>query len=310
MNVLVTGANGLVGRSVVRRLLADGNSVIAAVGPGAPAHAPSGKVQVVSLDLANDLSVRAGVGTPVDAVIHLAAVALSRAADRDPGLAWKVNAEGTAKLAAAVANAAKAWGTQPIFLLASTADVYGWQKRPIKEEDGVQPSTAYGWSKLGAELAAQQTARSAGLKVIVARPFPHSGGGQDENFWIPARTKLLRHMKQSGGVVVPVGDLTAVRDYLHVDDVADAYALLLQRGRPGEVYNIASGHEVTLDEIHTRLEELLEFSPKREIDGSQVRREARPYLVGDSTKLRSATGWTPRRSLDDILRDVLNAQKN
>ncbi|HET8712895.1 MAG TPA: NAD(P)-dependent oxidoreductase, partial [Gemmatimonadales bacterium] len=304
MKVLVTGANGLVGRSVVRRLLADGNSVIAAVGPGAPAQSPGANVQVVSLDLANDLSVRAGVGTPVDAVIHLAAVALSRAADRDPALAWKVNAEGTAKLAAAVANAATGWPTQPIFLLASTADVYGWQKRPIKEEDGVQPSTAYGWSKLGAELAVQQTARTAGLKVIIARPFPHSGGGQDENFWIPARTKLLRHMKQSGGVVVPVGDLTAVRDYLHVDDVADAYALLLQRGRPGEVYNIASGHAVTLEEIHTRLEQLLDFTPKREIDGSQVRREARPYLVGDSTKLRSATGWTPRRSLDDILRDV------
>jgi GDP-4-dehydro-6-deoxy-D-mannose reductase len=310
VKVLVTGANGLVGRSVVRRLLADGNSVIAAVGPGAPAQSPGGSVQVVSLDLANDLSVRAGVGTPVDAVIHLAAVALSRAADRDPALAWKVNAEGTAKLAAAVANAAKSWPTQPVFLLASTADVYGWQKRPIKEEDGVQPSTAYGWSKLGAELAVQQTARTAGLKVIIARPFPHSGGGQDENFWIPARTRLLRHMKQSGGVVVPVGDLTAVRDYLHVDDVADAYALLLQRGRPGEVYNIASGQEVTLDQIHTRLEQLLDFAPKREIDGSQVRREARPYLVGDSTKLRSATGWTPRRSLDDILRDVLNAQKN
>lgn len=310
MKVLVTGANGFVGRKVVRRLVAEGDTVIAAVGPGAPAGPAAANVQIVSLDLGNEMSVRAGVATPVDAVIHLAAVALSRAADRDPALAWRVNAEGTGKLAAAVANAAKAWGKQPRFLLASTADVYAWQKRPIKEEDVVQPTSPYGWSKLGAELAVEQVARCTQMPVIVARPFPHAGGGQDENFWIPARSRLLRHVKQTGGVVVPVGDLTAVRDYLHVDDVADAYALLLKRGTPGEVYNIASGREVTLDDIHTRLESLLDFTPKREIDGSQVRREARPYLVGDATKLRSATGWTPSRSLDDILRDVLNAQKN
>jgi GDP-4-dehydro-6-deoxy-D-mannose reductase len=310
VKVLVTGANGFVGRSVVKRLLADGDTVIAAVGPGAPVGPAAGNVQTVSLDLSNDVSLRASVATPIDAVIHLAAVALSRAADRDPALAWTVNAEGTGKLAAMVAKAAAGWGTQPRFVLASTADVYAWQQRPIKEEDRVQPTTAYGWSKLGAELAVQQVARCTDLKVIIARPFPHSGGGQDENFWIPARSRLLRHVKHSGGVAVPVGDLTAVRDYLHVDDVAEAYALLLKRGAPGEVYNIATGREVTLDEIHTRLENLLGFVPKREIDGSQIRREARPYLVGDATKLRTATGWEPSRSLDDILRDVLHAQKN
>lgn len=310
MKVLVTGANGFVGRSVVNRLLSGGDTVIAAVGPGAPAAPAAQNVSTVSLDVTNDVSLRASLATPVDAVIHLAAVALSRAADRDPALAWRINAEGTAKLAAALVQAASAWDTRPLFLLASSCDVYAWQQRPINEEDCVQPSTPYGWSKLGAELAVQQAAQCAGLQVIITRPFPHSGGGQDESFWIPARTKLLRHVKQTGGVAVPVGDLTAVRDYLHVDDVAEAYALLLKRGTPGEVYNIASGQEVTLDQIHARLEKLLEFTPVREMDGSQIRREARPYLVGDAAKLRSATGWMPRRSLDDILRDVLDAQKN
>ena len=306
MKVLVTGANGFVGRAVVRRLLAQGDSVIAAVGPGAAGGAAGANVTNVSLDLANDVSIRDAMSTPVDAVIHLAAIALTRAADRDPALAWRVNAEGTAKVAAAAARLSPA----PIFLLASTADVYGWQQRPIKEEDCVQPSTPYGYSKVGAELAAAQAACLSGLRLIVARPFPHSGGGQDESFWIPARCKLLREVKRHGWAAVPVGDLTAVRDYVHVDDVADAYALLLQRGTAGEVYNIASGRPVTLDEIHTRLEQLIGISPKREVDASQVRREARPYLVGDAGKLRAATGWTPRRTLDDMLRDVLDAQTN
>lgn len=306
MKVLVTGANGFVGRAVVKRLLAEGAHVIAAVGPGASGGTPGPNLTTVSLDLTNDVSIRDCVANPVDAVIHLAAIALSRAADRDPALAWKINAEGTAKLAAAVAT----MKTLPLFLLASTADVYAWQQRPIKEEDCVQPTTAYSYSKLGAELAIAQTARCSGLNVVVARPFPHSGGGQDESFWIPARSRLLREVKRNGWAAVPVGDLTAVRDFLHVDDVADAYALLLRQGRPGEVYNIASGRAVTLDEIHTRLEQLLGINPKREMDASQVRREARPYLVGDAAKLRAATGWSPRRTLDDILRDVLDAQTN
>jgi len=310
VRVLVTGANGFVGRSVVRRLLAEGDSVIAAVGPGASGNPAAAQLTTVPLDLANDLSVRACFAEPVDAVIHLAAIALSRAADRDPALAWSINAEGTGRLTAALADAAARWKTKPLFLLASTADIYAWQKRPIKEEDCVQPSTPYSASKLGAELAAEQVARCCGLKVIIARPFPHSGAGQDESFWIPARCRILREAKRNGWAAVPVGDLTAVRDYLHVDDVADAYALLLQRGTPGEVYNLATGRAVTLDEIHTRLEQLLGVAPKREVDSSQVRKEARPYLVGDAAKLRAATGWTPRRSLDDILKDVLDAQKN
>ena len=310
MKVLVTGANGFVGRSVVRRLLAEGDSVVAAVGPGAAGSPAAANLATVPLDLANDVSVRACFAEPVDAVIHLAAIALSRAADRDPGLAWSVNAKGTGKLAAALARAAARWPTPPLFLLASTAEVYGWQQRPIKEEDGIQPTTPYSASKLGAELAAEQVGRCCGLKVIIARPFPHSGAGQDDSFWIPARCRMLREVKRNGWAAVPVGDLTAVRDFLHVDDVADAYALLLTRGTPGEVYNIASGRPVTLDEIHTRLEQLLGITPKREVDASHVRREARPYLVGDAAKLRAATGWRPARTLDDMLRDVLDAQKN
>lgn len=310
MKVLVTGANGFVGRSVVRRLVADGDSVIAAVGPGASGNPANNNVTTVPLDISNDVSVRACLAEPVDAVIHLAAIALSRAADRDPAAAWTINAEGTAKLTAALGAAAAKWNKQPLFLLASTADVYAWQKRPIKEEDAVQPSTPYSSSKLGAELVTQQAARCSGLNAIIARPFPASGAGQDESFWIPARSRLLREVKRNGWAVVPVGDLTAVRDFVHVDDVADAYALLLKRGTPGEVYNIASGIAVTLDEVHSRLEKLLGIAPKREVDASQVRREARPYLVGDASKLRGAVGWNPRRSLDDMLRDVLDAQKN
>jgi GDP-4-dehydro-6-deoxy-D-mannose reductase len=310
VKVLVTGANGFVGHSVVRRLLEQGDTVIAANGPGAAGGPSGGDLTSLPLDVTNEHSIHAALERPVDAVVHLAAVALSRAAERDPARAWAVNAEGTANLTSALATAAGKWGSQPAFLLASTAEVYAPQERPITEHDPVQPSTAYASSKLAAELATRQAARGGRIRAIIARAFPHSGPGQDASFWIPLRTKMLSDVKRHGWQVVPVGELTAVRDFLHVDDVADAYALLLRRGASGEVYNIASGQGVTLDEIHTKLERLLGITPKREVDGSQVRREARPYLVGDASKLRAVTGWRPRRSLDDTLKDVLDAQAN
>jgi len=107
--------------------------------------------------------VRACFAEPVDAVIHLAAIALSRAADPRSGDAWSINAEGTGRLTAALRrcrgavedeNHSSCWRPPPI--------LYAWQKRPIKEEDCVQPSTPYSASKLGRQLAEQQVARCCG----------------------------------------------------------------------------------------------------------------------------------------------------
>src|SRR5258708_24529478 len=137
----------------------------------------------------NDVSVRSCYATPVDAVIHLAAIALTQAANRDPAIAWTINAEGTAKLAAALADAAGRWKTRPLFLLASSADVYAWQNRPITESDAVQPSTPYAASKLGAELAVEQGGRCVGLPPVVVRPLTTARGGREESFVIPARGK-------------------------------------------------------------------------------------------------------------------------
>jgi len=306
MNVLVTGANGFVGRRLVTRLVADGHAVIAATGPaaGAPASLPP-KVKRVALDLADEASVNTVVQQPCDAVVHLAAMALAREANRHPAETWSVNAHGTARLAHQfVARGAPA----PRFLVVSSSEVYLPAQRPNVESDPVGPVTPYGASKLGAELAALQAWRCGGLQVIVARSFVHSGPGQDPQYWLPGRCALLREAKRKGWAAVGVGDLSAVRDFTHVDDVVDAYARLLQQGKPGEVYNIASGQAVTLDEVHTRLEQLIGVSPKREVDASQQRRDARPYLVGDTTKLRVATGWAPRHSLDDLLKDLVDAQ--
>jgi GDP-4-dehydro-6-deoxy-D-mannose reductase len=146
--------------------------------------------------------------------------------------------------------------------------------------------------------------------VIIARAFAHTGPGQEAGFVIPAFAQRLLFAKKIGAPVVKVGNLEPVRDLLHVQDVVDAYVRMLRQGEAGEVYNIASGHGTRLEDVLFRMAELLEMRAIPEADPELMRPADIPHLVGDYAKLRAATGWSPRHSLDDTLRDVLNAQKN
>jgi len=245
-----------------------------------------------------------------DAVIHLAAVASGAEARRDPGLAWEVNAAGTARLADALGAQRRLEEGDPLLLLVSTAEVYGvvTPPRPRTEADPVAPISPYAASKAGAEVAAQETARRTGLRVIIARPFPHTGPGQTDRYVVAAFARRLRAARRIGAPVVKTGNLAPVRDILDVRDVAEAYLALLARGRPGEVYNVASGTGRSLLEVFTRLAELIGVRAIPEPDPILTRTADLPHLVGDSTRLRHDTGWAPRLTFDQTLQDVVDAQ--
>ena len=315
MKALVTGANGFVGSRMVRRLREAGHDVRAAYGADAPSPVRdasgggSGTVRWVPLDVTDPSSVAAFVSEECDVLVHLAGMALVRHANAEPAAAWAVNAEGAAQVALALADARRASGSDPLLLVVSSAEVYGPANgRPHRETDPVGPASSYAASKLGAELAALQTWRSTGLRVVVARPFPHIGRGQAAAFWVPRRCRILLEAKRRQAPVVAVGDLTPVRDFLHVDDVVGAYMALLTHGQAGEIYNVASGCGVTLEAVHAKLEELIGVHPRHERDPDETRPDARPYLVGDASKLRRATGWEPRRSLEEALKEMVDAQ--
>lgn len=315
MRVLVTGADGFVGRWLIRRLLDDGREVYGAV---RPAEAPRddgltaderAAVRWLPLELGDPESVRRCADLPYDAVVHLAAVASGADALRDPGTAWEVNAAGTARLAHVLAEARRLDRADPVVLVVSTGEVYGrGQQAARRETDPVAPCSPYAASKVGAEQAALEAWRRAGLHVVVARSFAHTGPGQDLRFVIPAFAQRLRFAQRIGAPVVKVGNLEPVRDVLHVRDVVDAYVRLLARGEPGEIYNVASGQGVSLEDVLFRLATLLGVRPIPEADPALMRPADILHLVGDAAKLRAATGWCPRRSLDDTLQDVLDAQ--
>lgn len=303
MKVLVTGADGFVGSRLVPRLLAQGDEVIAAVRPVDSPRAVDPRAKKTALELGDAGSVQAAAALRPDAVIHLAALASGSDARKDPGAAWLINAVGTARLAEALAP------VRCRLLVVSTAEVYGaGPATPRVETDIPAPCSPYAATKFAAEVAALEVWRRAGLPTVVARSFAHTGAGQDGRFAIPALAARLRAAKKAGAPAVRVGNLSPVREFMHVDDVVEAYLLLVARGQPGEVYNVASGRAISLEDVFFRLADLVGHRAIPEPDGSLMRAADIPYLVGDGAKLRAATGWRPMKTLEETLAEVVNAQ--
>ena len=267
------------------------------------------RVVVVPLELSDSESVGAALNPPPDAVIHLAAIASGSEARKDPGRAWVVNAAGTARLVDAALSLRDRTGVDPLVLVVSSAEVYGdGPATPRVETDPLCPQSPYAASKVGTEVAALEAWRRAALRVVIARAFPHTGAGQSESYVIPAFLQRLRAARNAGATRVPTGNLDPVRDLLDVRDVARAYIDLLGQGVPGEAYNVARGEGVTLRQLFSRLADLVGASVEASPDASLMRSGDIQYLVGDATKLKRATGWSPRIPLEQTLQEMVDAE--
>jgi GDP-4-dehydro-6-deoxy-D-mannose reductase len=305
MRVLVTGADGFIGRHLVQALLHDGHRVVAGCRPGTKVPSEwSGVLEVVSFELADSVSVQQAVRTRANAIIHLAGISYSQEAKRDPEAAWSITVGGTKNLLDAVKTERARGENGPLVLITSSAEVYGeGDPRPRVETDEVRPVSPYAASKLGAEAAAAHALAAWGLPVIIIRPFPAIGPGQ-ANRLVPIWLRELREGKQR-----IEGDPNIVRDFTDVRDTAAGCVALMSRGRPGETYNIASGREIRFAELFARLAAMLGVSAQL-VAPAQPRAGAR-YLVGDATKLTQHTGWRPTISLEETLADMIaDAQAN
>ena len=266
------------------------------------------KVTVVPLELSDTESVRAALSRPVDAIVHLAAVASGSEARQDPGQAWVVNAAGTARLVHSVVALKQRGGVDPLVLVVSTAEVYGnGPPTPRVETDPLSPQSPYAASKVGTEVAALEAWRRVSLRVVIARAFPHTGPGQSLLYVVPAFLQRLRAAHAAGASTVPTGNLKPVRDILDVRDVVRAYVALLSHGVPGEAYNVARGEGVALRDLFSRLANLVGARVEPVPDPSLMRSGDIQYLVGNANKLRSATGWSPRIALEQTLREMVDA---
>jgi GDP-4-dehydro-6-deoxy-D-mannose reductase len=193
-------------------------------------------------------------------------------------------------------------------LVVSSAEVYGVvdpSQLPLGEGTPTAPASPYAASKLAAEDVTLQAWRGYGQPVVVVRPFNHIGPGQSPNFFVPALAKRIVEARRSGAPSLRVGTLTTRRDFTDVRDVVTAYRLLMERGVPGEIYNVCSGRDVAMSEVAAQLLELAGADLMLETDPALVRPVDVPVLRGDAGKLRDATGWEPVIPLATTLADVL-----
>jgi GDP-4-dehydro-6-deoxy-D-mannose reductase len=215
-----------------------------------------------------------------------------------------VNVVGTAN----VLSAARERTPGALTIVVSSADVYGVVGEadlPLAETHPANPVSPYAQSKLEAERVALDAARSFGQRVVVARPFNHLGPGQAPSFVVPALVTRLLEARAAQRHEIVVGDLSVRRDFSDVRDVVRAYRLLALHGRVGEVYNVASGHDVALSDIAARLVALVLPGARLTLDPSLVRPVEVPVLRGDARKIHEATGWEPAIALAQTLADVL-----
>lgn len=314
---LVTGAAGFVGRWLVAALAARGYEVTGLAteplgddtgAPGAPRFPRDMHWQVG--DLRDPAHVHAAVTTArPHVVVHLAAISHVPTAAADPALAWDVNVTSTARLLREVGALREEGDVDPRVLVVGSAEQYGRHEgsAPLAETQPLEPRTVYAATKCAQELLALQQWRATGLGVIVTRSFNHSGPGQEPRFLLPALVARSLALRGSGDTALRLGNLTPIRDFLHVRDVVDAYISLCERGTPGEVYNVASGDGRSVRQVAECILERVGVRAALVEDPALVRPVDVPALIGDARKLQRAVDWRVTMSFDDLIDDLLHA---
>ena len=292
MRAVVTGAGGFVGQALIAHLQAAGDEVV-------------GLDRAQGPDITDPAAVREAVGRHrPEAVYHLAAVTHIGASWDAPLEVFRINAEGTLNVLSACAAA-----DVGRVIVVGSADEYGAvrpEDLPLTEEAPLRPLTPYGASKVAADYLGLQAFLGQGLPVIRVRAFNHTGPTQSDRFMIPGLARRIATAERENRKEIPVGSLDPVRDYTHVEDVVAAYRLLVERGEPGEVYNVCSGVGHSVADVAEHLLALARHAIELVPDPALVRPVEVPRLVGDNRRLREATGWTPTRPFEDTLAAILD----
>ena len=303
MRVLVTGAAGFVGCHMINELTRHGHEPLALdVAFSGPLLAEP--AACFTADIRDSTAVEAVFRTSrPDACVHLSAIAFVPAGDDRPETMLSVNIAGTLALLDTLKRCAPECKT----LVVSTAQIYAPHDNedPVAEDAPLAPANLYAISKAASDIAALGYARRFGLPLLTARPNNHTGPGQSSRFVIPA---LIRQAKAiAAGRTPPVihaGNLESQRIFADVRDVAAAYRLLIERGAPGEAYNVSAGDNRKLVDILDQICEMVGIDPSLETDQDKIRPTDRSPVL-NTEKIRARTGWTPRIPFDQTLRNML-----
>lgn len=309
MAIVITGATGFVGGYLAEALLTQGERDVVGLSRSAawPAEWASlrDRVPLVVCDLTQPQSLRAALAQlALGQLYHLAGLTNVAQSLADPRAAWQVNLLGTLNLYDALVQLP----VKPRVLHVGTGMIYGSNRPGVQafdESAEMRPNSPYAASKAAADLAACSYA-SAGLAIVRARPFNHIGPRQSTQFAIAHFSQQIARIRLGlQEPTIQTGDLRPMRDLSDVRDVVAAYIALMQHGQPGEVYNIGSGQAQSMQAVLERLQQLAGVRVNVQQDQARMRVADVTVSVANANKLRQATGWAPRYSLDQTLQDML-----
>jgi GDP-4-dehydro-6-deoxy-D-mannose reductase len=240
-----------------------------------------------------------------DRVYHLAGQSYVPASWHDPWATFEVNVRSQINLLEALLAAE----LTPRVLVVGSNEEYGPirpEDLPVNETAPLRPANPYAVSKVAQDMVGLQYFLSHGLPVVRVRPFNHIGPRQREEFVASTFAKQIAEIEAGlRPPVVRVGNLEAQRDFTDVRDMVRAYYLALERGEPGEVYNLGSGEAHSIQELLEILLELSTVEVTVEQDPARMRPMDVPVSVCDATKFRTQTGWAPQIPFRESLRSVL-----
>ena len=314
MRVLVTGGAGYIGSHAARELARNGHSVLIYDNLSTGHRFLADGFDLVEADL-RDSAAAASALRGADAVMHFAAHAYVGESVEDPRKYFENNV----RSALSFLNVALDAGIK-IFIFSSTCAVYGVPRDiPIAETAPREPVNPYGATKLLFENALEAYSEAYGLRSARLRYFNAAGADESgeigelhdpEPHLIPCTLQTaagLRHHLDIFGTDYPTRDGTCIRDYIHVNDLAQAHVRALEflaAGGPSTALNLGTGQGYSVLELVSIAEEITgraiskQICPRRPGDP--------PVLVADASRAYKTLKWKPSRSIRDIVSSAWN----
>lgn len=310
MKVLITGITGFVGSHLAEFLLKKQVTVYGIErwrSKKDNVEHLKGKIHLTYCDIRDATAMHEVIfKVKPDRIFHLAAQSFVPTSWLAPAETLTTNILGELNLFEAVRQS----GLKPTIQIACSSEEYGVvypNELPVKETNPLRPLSPYGVSKVGQDLLGYQYFKSYGLKIIRTRAFNHTGPRRGDVFMTSNFARQIAVIEKGlQKPVLRVGNLTPRRDFTDVRDVVRAYWLATEKGKPGEVYNICSGKDYSVEQVLGLLLKMARKKIKVRQDPKRLRPSDVMRLLGDSTKFRKATGWKPEIPFTQTMEDLLN----
>lgn len=312
MRILITGVTGFVGNHLAAELRAhDGEAEIWGLTWGeydreSLENAAPG-IRLIEGDLVDRISVKPILeAARPDLIYHLAAASSVARSWGSAARSLEINAIGTAHLFDAVLESE----FDPVVVVSSTAEIYGRiedTSSPLGEDTPFAPLSPYGTSKVAQDLLTSQYHAGLGLATVRLRFFHLTGPGRPPHFVASSFARQITRIE--AGLAPPtleVGNLDSVRDFTDVRDAVRACRLIADRRHSGGVFHVCTGRPVVISDVVRLLLEMSRCEISVKVDGALVRPSDIPWMVGDPSRIETATGWRAEIPLEQTLRDLLD----